>query len=236
MEIKKAFILAGGKGARLKPLTDKTPKVLIEVYGKPIIEHNLLMLKSHGIEEVVLGTGIMHEQIEDALGKEKFGMKIHYSKEHSAQGTGGALRLAKRFFRETFVMINGDEMKEVNFSEMEKIHFENTAICTVALTEVEDPSDFGVVVMDGDRIVQFVQKPSLEDAPSKLINAGAYILEPEIFRMMPHGKFSLETEVFPKIAEMRKLYGCACLRQWFPTDTYKRLERARAEWQELDSE
>lgn len=236
MEIKKAFILAGGKGERLKPLTDKTPKVLIEVYGKSIIEHNLLMLKSYGIEEVVLGTGIMHEKIEAALGKEKFGIKIHYSREHSAQGTGGALRLAKRFFKDTFVMINGDEMKEVRFNNMESVHFENAAICTVALTEVDDPSDFGVVVMDGDRIVQFVQKPSLEDAPSNLINAGAYILEPEIFRMMPRGNFSLETEVFPKVAEIGKLYGCACLRQWFPTDTYKRLARARAEWQELNPE
>ncbi|MFH1240269.1 MAG: nucleotidyltransferase family protein [Candidatus Diapherotrites archaeon] len=236
MDIKKAFILAGGKGERLKPLTDNTPKVLIEVYGKSIIEHNLLMLKSYGIDEVVLGTGVMHNQIENALGKEKFGIKINYSREHSPQGTGGALRLAKRFFKETFIMINGDEMKEVDFSKMESIHSENTAICTIALTEIEDPSDFGVVVMDGDRIVQFVQKPSLEDAPSNLINAGAYILEPEIFRMMPWGQFSLEQEVFPKIAEMGKLYGCDCLRQWFPTDTYKRLERARLEWQELDSE
>ncbi len=236
MYIKKAFLLACGRGERLNPLTDKTPKVLIEIYGKPLIEHNLLMLKSHGIEEVVIGTGVMHEQIEDAIGKDKFGMKIHYSKERSAQGTGGALRLAKRFFKNTFIMINGDEMKEVDFDMMESIHSENSAICTVALTKVEDPSDFGVVVMDGDRIVQFVQKPSLEDAPSNLINAGAYIIEPKIFKMMPWGKFSLEQEVFPKIAELGKLYGCECLRQWFPTDTYKRLEHARAEWEELNPE
>lgn len=231
MAIKKAFILAGGKGERLMPLTESVPKVLIEVYGQTLIEHNLLLLKSYGVEEVVIGTGVMHEKILEFLGYEKFGIKINYSREFSPKGTGGALGLAKKFFGETFIMMNGDEMKEVNFAEMEKVHRENNAICTVALTEVENPYDFGVVVLSENKIVEFVQKPEQGKAPSNLINAGAYIMEPEIFRYMQlFGSFSLESDVFPKIIKLGRLCGCKCIGQWFPTDTFERLKKAREEW------
>ena len=234
-EVKNAFVLAGGRGERLKPLTDSVPKVMVEVNGKPLLEYNIDLLKKYNIGEIVLGTGYLHEKIEEYFGNgEDFGVRIQYSKEDELLGTGGALKFAAgnfpEFFGERFLLINGDEMKDVDFREQNRVHENNKAMATLALKKVDDVSHFGVAEITGNRIVNFVEKPKPEEAPSNLVNAGAYILEPEIIKLIPEGKVSLEARVFPEVAKMGKLYGYEFKGQWFTTDDMQRLERAKREW------
>lgn len=227
-----AFILAGGRGERLRPLTDTVPKVMIDVQGKPLIQYNIELFARYGVKKIVVGTGYLGEKIERQLGDgNRFGISIEYCGDDELKGTAGALKFAEKYFKNTFFMCNGDEVKEIDLAGMLAIHRKNNAIATIALTKVQDVSEFGVIELaENNRIVRFVEKPKPEHAPSNLINAGLYILEPEIFKFIPEGKSSIERDVFPKVADAGKLYGFEFSGQWFPTDTPERLEKARAEW------
>jgi mannose-1-phosphate guanylyltransferase len=226
-----AVILAGGKGTRLKPLTDKAPKSLVEVNGLPIIQYNIDLCRKHGIKNIILSVGYMREQIMKYYGDgSKFGVNITYIEEKEPLGTAGPLRLLKGKLTETFVVMNGDELKDVNLLKMYQAHIENNAKATVALTTIDDPSMFGVVLMDGQRIVRFVEKPKKEDAPSKLINAGIYILEPEVLKYIPEGYAMWELDVFPKLAKEGQLYGYPFSGQWFDTGTIEKLQFAAKQW------
>ena len=231
MEILEAYILAGGKGERLKPLTIDTPKPLLPVKGKPILEWNIERLKEFGAEKIVIGIGHLGEKIEAHLGSgERLGVEIKYMKEEIPLGTGGAVKHASELLGERFFMINGDNLADFDYSAMTKVHEENRAEATIALYEVEDVSSFGVARMDAGKIVEFVEKPEEKDAPSKLINAGAYVLEKRTLSLMPNGFCLIEKELFPRLAAHGKLYGYRHRGQWFPTDTMERYEKVEAEW------
>ena len=232
--LKTAVILAGGKGTRLRPITYEIPKPLVPVHDKPIVAHLFDLFKKYGITDIVMCIGYMKEKIKNELGDgSKFGVKIRYVEENEPLGTGGPLRLAKNILKSTFVVSNGDELKDINIMEMYDMHKSNNALVTIALTTVEDPSAYGVARLDGNRIVEFVEKPPKDKAPSKLINAGFYIMEPEVLDMIPEGMVSLEREIFPKIAEMGKLYGYPFSGQWFDTGNIERYERAIKEWKDI---
>jgi NDP-sugar pyrophosphorylase family protein len=130
-------------------------------------------------------------------------------------------------------MCNGDELKDIPVREMLSFHQRYAAIATIALTTVDNVSEYGVVKMDKNRILSFVEKPSEHEAPSNLINAGFYILEPEIFDIIHTGKVSIEREIFPILARRGNLFGFQFKGQWFPTDTPARLEIARREWHNI---
>jgi len=231
-----AVILAGGKGTRLKPLTDKVPKSLVELGGKPILQHNIELCKRYGITNIVLSVGYMADQIREFCGDgSKFGVSITYIEEKEPLGTAGALKLLKGKLTETFILMNGDELKDINLDKMHQAHMESNAKATIALTTVEDPSSYGVALMDGQRIVRFVEKPKKEDAPSKLISAGLYILEPEVIALVPDGFAMIEFDVFPKLAKDGKLYGYPFSGQWFDTGTMERFQRAAKEWKGFSS-
>jgi mannose-1-phosphate guanylyltransferase len=226
-----AVILAGGKGTRLKPLTDKTPKSLVEINGQPILQYNIDLCKRHGIKNLILSVGHMRDQIMKHYGDgSKHGLSITYVEEKESLGTAGPLRLLKGKIADTFIVLNGDELKDVNLSKMYHAHIENGGKATVALTTVDDPSMYGVVLMDGNRIVRFIEKPKKEDAPSKLINAGLYIFEPEIINYIPEGYAMWELDVFPKLAKEGQLYGYPFSGQWFDTGTMERLQQAAKDW------
>ncbi|MBI4052728.1 MAG: nucleotidyltransferase family protein [Candidatus Diapherotrites archaeon] len=229
-KIGKAFILAGGKGERLMPLTKDTPKVMVEVKGKPILEYNVELAKRFGAKEVVLGVGHLHEKIRDYFGTgKKFGVKIVYSVEKEFFGTGGALKLAQGFFDSDFLMMNGDELKDFNPEPILKTHFAEGAVATLALKEIHDASEFGAVRLEGGRITSFDEKNAV--TKNATVSAGLYILGPEIFNYLPDGKSSIERDAFPKIAAKGKLFGVLCQGQWLPTDNLARLEKARKDWQ-----
>ena len=226
-----AVILAGGKGSRLKPLTDKMPKALVPVNGKPIVQYNIELCKRFGVKNIILSVGHMADQIKERFGDgSALGVNISYIEEKEPMGTAGPLRLLKNRLTETFILMNGDEIKDVNLIKMYRVHLEHYARATIALTTVEDPSAYGVAMLDGNRILRFIEKPKKEDAPSKLINAGLYMLEPDVLDLIPSGFAMLEHDVFPKLAKEGSLHGYPFAGQWFDTGTLERYERAKREW------
>ena len=225
---KKAVILCGGQGTRLRPLTYEIPKALIPIHGKTLTEHLFDLFKKYGIEDIYMAVGHMKNKIMDFYGNgEKFGVKIHYIIEEEPLGTGGPLKKAN--FNEPIFVTNGDELKDINLEDMYKLHKKEKSRVTIALTTVEDPSQYGVAKLNGSKIEAFIEKPK-KDAPSNLINSGFYIIEPETLSLIPNGFAMLEKEVFPKLAEQNKLTGYPFSGQWFDTGNMERYEKAIKEW------
>ncbi len=226
-----ALILCGGEGTRMRPITYEIPKPLLPVQGKTIIEHLMDLFKKYNITEILLSVGYLKEKIKNYFGDgARFGVKITYIEEFEPLGTAGPLRIAKDFLKETFFVSNGDELKNINLVDMLKQHERNKALATIALHEVDDPSLYGVAKLDKEKIVEFVEKPKKHDAPSNFINAGLYVFEPEIIDLIPEGKASLERDIFPKIAQIGKLFGFKFNGQWFDTGSMERYENAIKNW------
>ncbi|HJX05577.1 MAG TPA: nucleotidyltransferase family protein [Candidatus Nanoarchaeia archaeon] len=231
----KAIILAGGKGTRMKPMTDFLPKPMMRINDKPILEHNIELLKRHGIKEIVISIGHKGENIKEYFGDGKqLGVNISYIEETTPLGTAGPLNSLKGKINDTFILMNGDELKDIDLEDMFMFHRKNKSTATLALTTVEDPSSYGVAVMNGNKIMTFIEKPSRQHAPSKLINAGLYILEPEVLKIVPEGFSMMENDVFPKLAMNEKLLGYVFSGQWFDTGTPERFSKAAREWDGLD--
>jgi NDP-sugar pyrophosphorylase family protein len=232
---KKAIILAGGKGTRLRPLTYEIPKALIPVHGKTLTEHLFDLFKKYEIQEIILSVGYLKDKIIDFYKDgTNFGVKIDYIKEEEALGTAGPLRQYKDKLTDSFIVSNGDELKNINLEDMYRVHKENGALVTIALTTVEDPSQYGVARLSGSKILEFVEKPKKEDAPSKLINSGLYIIEPEVINMIQKGFVMLEKEVFPRLAKEGRLYGYPFSGQWFDTGNIERYDKAIKEWKDIE--
>ena len=226
----KAVLLVGGRGSRLRPLTDKIPKSLLEVKGKTITEHLLDLLKKYGIRDAVLCVGYLKDKIKEYFGDgTKIGVNITYVEENEPLGTAGPLKLAKKYLKDSFIVSNGDELKNINIPRMFRLHKRKNALATIALTTVDDPSHYGVARLDGSRIVEFVEKPV--KAPSNLINAGFYIIEPEVINMIPDGFSMLEKDVFPKLAKMGRLRGFPFAGQWFDIGNIERYKIAEKKWE-----
>ena len=216
-----ALILAGGFGTRLRPLSCTRPKLLFPIANRPILDLTLEKLAASRVKEVVLAVNFMADTLEQACGKSKYGIKLHYSKDNPpksetarsperALGTGGPIKQAEKLlgWKDPFFVLNGDILTDANYLEIMKEHKNNNGIATIALRRVEDPSRYGVVELTKEnRIQRFVEKPS-RNAPSNLINAGIYVFEPDIFNYIPLGKrCSIEREVFPKLAKEGSLFG-----------------------------
>jgi len=215
----KAIVLAGGYATRLRPISYVIPKLLFPVAGKPMIYWTLDLLKKFQVDEVVLAVNYLAEDLRKAVGDEYRGMRIRFSLETSPLGTAGPIKLASKMTRlkRTFIVMNGDIITNIDFNEMLRRHKSSKAEITDALREVQNPSRFGVVELDvTSRIIRFVEKPSKADAPSRLINAGIYIIEPSVLNRIPSDrKVSLEREVFPVLARRGKLEGFTLLDYWF---------------------
>jgi len=219
----KGIILSGGWGTRLRPLTCTIPKTLIPVVNKPVIERQILLLKSVGVEEIVLAVSVMAEDIKRYFKDgEDLGVKIKYTDEKQPMGTAGALKLAEYYLHDDkFFMLNGDEIINFDFREMLDLHQKSGAIGTLASMIEEDPSRYGVLIVDKDtnKILKFLEKedyipPEGKQVPMP-VNAGVYLLEPEIFSYIePNKKISIEKEVFPQIASKQKLYNYSIKGIW----------------------
>ncbi len=233
--IKKAFILAGGEGTRLRPLTLEMAKPLVPVCGKPVLQWNIECCKNAGAKEIVLALGYKAEQVKQFFEKNPIeGVKLHYNIEEKFLGTAGALKFAERFFSEEkkFFMMNGDECKDIAFSMLNNVFEKNNAIAAVALTPVDYAHAGGIVMLNGERIVGWDEHPESERAQgTRLINAGAYILSKKIFDFIPAGETtSIEKQTFPALIKQQKLFGCNCVSQFFQTDNFERYEKAICNW------
>lgn len=182
----KAVILAGGKGTRLRPYTTAFPKPLMPVGDKPILEIIVRQLKLHGIDEIVMAVGHLAELIMTFFGDgSKFGLKIKYSREDKPLGTAGPLSLLKDELTETFLVMNGDILTTLNYSDLIEYHKKNKAIATIALNKRDVYIDFGVVELDEDsNIADYIEKPTLH----YLVSMGIYVFEPKVLKYIPNNK------------------------------------------------
>lgn len=214
----KAIILAGGIGTRLRPLSCTRPKLLFPVLNKPLLDWTLERLAETGVDGVTLAVKYMADCFMQRYGESKHGIKISYSVEKKPMFTGGAIKYAEQLIghEEPFLVLNGDIFTTIDYKALIAEHKRNNAVATIALYSVEDPSRYGTVKLaDKNRITQFVEKAPPGEAPSNLINAGAYVLDPKIFSHIPAGRpVSIEREVFPKLAEAGKLFGYESKQTW----------------------
>ena len=232
--IKKAIILAGGLGERLRPLTLKRPKPLLPIKQKPILEWVIENLRKYNIKDIILLIGYKPGQIKEYFRDgSKFGVNISYFVEKKPLGTGGGARIVSKDFNKPFIMLNGDNMADFNYDKMEDLHNRNNAKVTIALCPVKDVTQFGIVDIKDDEITSFIEKPGKDQAPSNLINAGAYIIEPNVLKILPDGKASIERDCFEKISGNKNVFGYIHKGQWFPTDTLERYNKAKKEWKSI---
>lgn len=215
----KAIVLSGGFATRLRPISYALPKLLFPVAGKPMIYWTLDLLQESGVDQVVLAVNYLADSLRAVVGQKYKGIRINYSLEDEPLGTGGPIKLAARMLKpkETFIAMNGDIITDIDLNKMIRNHKRSKAVVTDALHEVRDPSRFGVVKLDPAwRIQRFVEKPTLREAPSRLVNAGIYLIEPTMLNMIPSGrKVSLEREIFPILAKRGRLFGFPFKGQWF---------------------
>src|SRR5947208_4925861 len=207
----KAVVMAGGEGTRLRPLTSNQPKPMVPVVGKPCMEHILERLREHGMDEVIVTVAFLPQAIRSYFGEgETLGMEIAYSVEESPLGTAGSVRLAAKQLDETFLVISGDALCDVDLSALIAFHRERGAAVTIGLKSVENPLEFGIVVTDEDgRVERFLEKPSWSQVFSDTINTGIYVLEPEVLQHVPTDRpYDFSKELFPLLLEMgRPIYG-----------------------------
>jgi NDP-sugar pyrophosphorylase family protein len=203
----RAFVLCGGLGTRLRTVLSDRPKSMAPVAGVPFLELLLQMLRVEGIQEVVLGTGHMAEQIERHFGNGRdLDLSIRYSREDEPMGTGGALKLAEGLLSDPVVVLNGDSYVEWKLGSLLKLFHGKDAALVMVLQAVADVSRYGSVTIDSDgRVIEFVEKG--RRAGAGLINAGVYLLRKEIVAGLPPGKaVSLEKDVLPELIS-GKVYG-----------------------------
>ncbi len=211
----KGIIISGGWGTRLRPLTCTLPKSLMPLVNKPVIERQMLLLKSAGVKEIILGVSIMADTLQNYFKDGKnLGIKIQYTDEKEPLGTAGAIKLAEDYLKDDkFFMLNGDVILNFDFKEMIKAHEKYQGIGIIASKIVPDPSRYGVIIAEkeSNKILKFLEKseyipPNGKNIPMP-INAGVYILESEIFQYIePKRKISIEREVFPILAKEGNLY------------------------------
>ncbi len=201
-------VLAGGFGTRLRPWTYEIPKPILPMLDKTLLEHVVEVVPSDKVDEVVVAGGYKVDDIEAYFKEVDVPYDVRIVKETEPLGTGGALGNCRDVVSGQFVCLNGDIISSLDMQVGLDLQQRNGGIGTLALWEVEDPTRFGIVGLDDEqRITQFKEKPAPEEVFSNLINAGSYLFEDEIFEYIPMGRSSLEREVFPVLAEERKLNG-----------------------------
>lgn len=203
--------MAAGVGSRLEPLTCNIPKPMVPVVNRPAMEHIINLLVQNGITQVAANLWYLPEKIRSYFDDgNKYGVKIHYSLEKDLMGTAGGVKKMEAFLDETFVIISGDVLTDINLWELIRKHQESGALATIALKEVTDPRQFGVVITEQDgQIKAFQEKPKPQEALSHLANTGIYVFEPEIFKFIPADTFyDFGKQLFPLLVEKgEKFYG-----------------------------
>ena len=210
----KAIILAGGRGKRLRPITDYVPKPLIPINNIPIIEWQIKYLKKHGISEVIICSGYKTEMIENYLKNKKLGIKITFSIESKPLGTGGAIKKAgKKIKDDSFIAINGDIITNIDLKKLLK---KENSIASIQLR-----TKFGILQTDENKIIKFDEKKEIIDL---WMNAGIYHLKKETLKELPNIG-DIEKTLFPDYAKKEKLFTVKFRNsKWYSIDSYKDIE------------
>lgn len=208
----KAVVLVGGEGTRLRPLTETIPKPLVPLVDRPFLHQVLDHLGAHGVHEVILSSSYLEASFEAFLAERHGDPAVAWITEASPLGTAGAIANAAARLDETFLVLNGDILVDLDFQRLVERHAERKASATLALVRVPDPSAFGLVPVDGDgRVAAFLEKPGADEDRwvTDLINAGVYVLEPSVLDHVPPGRpSSFERDLFPRLlASGAPVYG-----------------------------
>lgn len=220
----KGVILAGGKGERLRPLTDNLPKPMVEIFGKPLLEYHIELFRKYNIRNILFCLHYLPEKIMGHFGNGKnFGVSIRYSIEKEQMGTAGALKNSEKFFDETFIVMYGDNFTNINLKKLEYFHRKKKGLATIVLIKkrLHEKSSSLILANKNSRIKSFVEKPIEEDIKKvkgsfKYVNAGIYVLEPKILKFIPKKKFDFGHDLFPLLLKNKIiLFGYE-----IPEDTY----------------
>ena len=219
----KAIILAGGRGKRLRPITDYVPKPLIPIKNIPIIEWQLKYLKKFGITEAIICTGYKQEMIENHLNMKDLGIKIKFSIEKSPLGTGGAIKKAGKLLNEkSFFVINGDTITNI---DLKKLATKENVIAAIELR-----TKYGILETDNDKILNFREKKEISNT---WMNAGIYHLKKEVLRNLPN-KGDIEKTIFPDYAKKGILNTMKFKNaKWYSVDSFKDMEECALEVDEI---
>ena len=214
----KAVIMAGGESTRLRPLTCKQPKPMVPVMDRPVMEYIVELLRSHGFEDIIVTLFYLPNAIRQHFGDgSQFGVKMRYFVEEFPLGTAGSVRNARRYLDETFLVISGDTLTDIDLGRVVDFHREKKAMATLALTRVDNPLEYGIVMTDEEgRVTRFLEKPGWAEAFSDLANTGIYVLEPEIFDLFEDKQvFDFSRDLFPLLmAKDKPLYATLCPEYW----------------------
>jgi len=204
-------LLAAGLGTRLKPLTDKIPKPMLPIGGIPLLEHQINLLKKYNVSKIAINLYHLPDQIQNYFGNgNNFGVSITYIKERRLSGTAGAIKKLSTFFQEPFFVIYGDNLTNIDLSHLYSFHKSKGGLITVSLYYEPHPESKGIVTMDKkNRIMCFKEKPKTEEINSHWANAGIYICEPEIVKLIPRNRYyDFGHDLFPKLLlKGLRIYG-----------------------------
>ncbi|MFH1784173.1 MAG: NDP-sugar synthase [bacterium] len=203
----KAFIMAAGKGTRLRPLTHDVPKPMLPIVNKPPLEHTLELLSKHGIKEVVINLHHHGSMVKRYFGHgSKWGVSITYSEEKELMGTAGGVKKSEAFFDDTFLVMSGDGLTDINLQEAINFHKKKKALATMILKQVDARFEYGVVMVDKSRrIRKFLEKPTWSSIAANAVNTGIYIFEPRIFKYIPKNKFyDFGHDVWPSLLKKKE--------------------------------
>lgn len=196
--------MAGGEGTRLRPLTSNAPKPMLPVVNRPMMEHVVRLLTSHGFDEIVVTVAYLANQIRNYFGDgEEFGCRLRYALEEEPLGTAGSVRNAASELDDTFLVISGDVLTDIDLTEVMKAHQQAGAAATIALKRVENPLEFGIVIIrDDGSIERFLEKPGWGEVFSDTVNTGIYVLDPQVLEFIEAGRpVDFSGEVFPSLLE-----------------------------------
>jgi len=216
-----AVILVGGEGTRLRPLTARTPKPMLPLVDRPLLAYTFEHLRRHGVVRARMSCGYMPTQLHAYFADDADGLPLEYCVEDEPLGTGGAIGFAARDLDGPFLALNGDSLRAADLGELIEFHRGRGAKATILLTPVPDPARYGLVRLHPDgKVATFLEKPRPEEIDTDLINAGVYVLEPEVLELIPPGRtISIEREVFPRLVEDGSLYGVALPGYWLDVGT-----------------
>jgi len=198
----RAVILAGGEGTRLRPLTLSTPKPVVPVVDRPFLRHQLDLLASVGVRDVIFAVAYRPDKIQAVFGDGRaLGMKIHYAVEGEPLGTGGAVKNAEPLLDERTIVFNGDVLTDVRLADVLARHETSRSAATLVLAPVPNASAYGLVETDASgRVLRFIEKPDPSQITTDTINAGIYVLETPVLELMPRGvNHSIERAFFPAL-------------------------------------
>jgi mannose-1-phosphate guanylyltransferase len=205
-----AVVLVGGQGSRLRPITYDIPKALVPLRNRPFMGYMLDFLCRGGLSGAVLSLGYLPDPIQAYLREQRDleGFSVDYAVEDHALGTAGGIKNAEEYLDgDTLVVVNGDVLTGMDLAKAIEVHEASDAFATITLTSVEDPTAYGLVEVDHEMLVhRFIEKPAADEVTTNLVNAGVYVLEPEVLDMIPAGReVSIEREVFPELQESGRL-------------------------------